>query len=179
MHGSNFLCQLWHDRAFRLIMSKYGTTRSYGLQPRTRSDNEMVLMLRPAEAAHMATPLTVTCGKIQMQTNPKPTTFDLSGRTIMSICILLEIEREQHPDLTIDAIIDEFAANQKYRQLSLPQPEEWQLKGMTPTYHAYSPIQVKVNIDGVDVCFEATVITEAFPPENCPGQHELRCYNID
>ena len=29
----------------------------------TMSDSEMVLMLRPAEAAHVATPLTVTCGK--------------------------------------------------------------------------------------------------------------------
>ena len=40
----------------------------------TMSDSEMVLMLRPAEAAHVTTPLTVTCGKIQIQTNPEPTT---------------------------------------------------------------------------------------------------------
>ena len=70
----------------------------------TTSDNEMVLMLRPAEAAHVATPLIITCGKIQMQTNPEPTTFDPSGRTIMSILLLLAIEREQRPDLTIDAL---------------------------------------------------------------------------
>ena len=132
----------------------------------TTSDNEMVLMLRPAEAAHMATPLTTTCGTIQMQTNPEPTTFDSSGRTIMSIRFLLAIEREQRPDLTIDALIDEIAANPEYRQLTLPQPEEWQVKGMTPTYHANSPIPVKVNIGGVDICFEATVITDAFPQES-------------
>ena len=30
----------------------------------TMNDSEMVLMLRPAEAAHVTTPLTVTCGKI-------------------------------------------------------------------------------------------------------------------
>ena len=52
--------------------------------PQTMSDSEMVLMLRPAEPAHVVTPLTVTCGKIQIQTNPEPTTFDPSGRTIMS-----------------------------------------------------------------------------------------------
>ena len=88
----------------------------------TTSDNEMVLLLRPAEAAHMATPLTITCRKIKMQANPEPTTFDPSGRTVMSICLLLAIEREQRPDLTIDALIDEIAANQEYRQLTLPKP---------------------------------------------------------
>ena len=50
--------------------------------PQTMSDSEMVLMLRPAEAAHVVTPLTVTCGKIQIQTNPEPTTFDPSGRLL-------------------------------------------------------------------------------------------------
>ena len=34
------------------------------------SDNEMVLMFRPAEATHIATPLTITCGKIQMCQQP-------------------------------------------------------------------------------------------------------------
>ena len=62
--------------------------------PQTMSDSEMVLMLRPAEAAHVTTPLTVTCGKIQIQTNPEPTTFDPSGRTIMSARLLLAIERD-------------------------------------------------------------------------------------
>ena len=50
---------------------------------------------------------------------------------------------------------------------------------MTPTYHAYSPVPLKVNIDGVDACFGATIITDAFPPGTSLGQHELRCYNID
>ena len=36
------------------------------------SDQGMVMMLRPAETAHIATPLTVTCGKIQIQAKPEP-----------------------------------------------------------------------------------------------------------
>ena len=147
--------------------------------PQTLSDNEMVLMLRPAEAAHVATPLPVTCGKIQIQTNPEPTTFDPSGRPIMSIRLLLAIERETRPELTIDGLIDEITANENYQQLTLPQPEEWQVKGVTSTYHAYSPIPVKVCIDGVDMRFGATIITDAFPPEISLGPQELRCYNID
>ena len=56
---------------------------------------------------------------------------------------------------------------------------EWQLKGVTSTYHAYSPITVKVNVDGVDMRFEATIITDAFPSGICLGPQELRCYEID
>ena len=97
----------------------------------------------------------------------------------MSIRLLLAIEHEYRPNPTIDALIDEIAENQEYRQLTLPQLEEWQVKGMTPTNHAYSPVPVKVNIDGLNVCFEATAITDTFPTEICLGQHELRCYYID
>ena len=68
----------------------------------------MVLMVMPAEAAHVAAPLTITCGKIPMQVHPEPTTFDPSGRTIMSIPLSLATEREHRPDLTIEALIDKL-----------------------------------------------------------------------
>ena len=142
------------------------------------SDIEMVLMLRPAEAARVAAPLTITCGKIQMQANPEPTTFDPSCRTIKSIRLLLAIEREHRPDLTIEALFEEVAANEKYRQLTLPQPEERQVKGMTSTYHVFpSPGEDKHRWCGA--CFGATIITDAFSPGIRLGQHELRCCNID
>ena len=51
--------------------------------------------------------------KNSLQTNPEPTTFDPSGRTILSIRLLLAIEREPRPDITIDALIYEIAENQK------------------------------------------------------------------
>ena len=53
------------------------------------------------------------------------------------------------------------------------------MKRVTFTYHADSPIPVKACIDGVDVRFDATVITDVFPPGICFGSQELRCYNID
>ena len=59
-----------------------------------QQDNEM---LRAAEAAHIATPLTITCGMVQMQTSPELTTFDPSGRTIMSLRLLLAIEPRRAP----------------------------------------------------------------------------------
>ena len=63
------------------------------------SDCEMVLLLRSAEAAHIETPLTITCGKSQVRASPEPTTFD--RQTIMPIRLLLVIERKQRPELTI------------------------------------------------------------------------------
>ena len=53
------------------------------------------------------------------------------------------------------------------------------MKGVTSTYHAYTPIPVKIRINGVDMRFGATIITDAFPPGICLGQQGLRCYNID
>ena len=66
--------------------------------PQTLSDSEMVLMLSPADAIHAWTPLTITCGKIQIQSSPQPTTFDPSGRTIISydFCWLLNEKHAQN-----------------------------------------------------------------------------------
>ena len=78
----------------------------------------------------------------------------------------MAIERETRPELTIETLIDEIVTREDCRQLTLPQPEEWQVKGVTSTYHAYSHVSVKVCIDGKDIRFEATVITDAFPLES-------------
>ena len=93
--------------------------------------------------------------------------------------IMRAIEREQRPELTNKSFFDEIDDNPPYRQLTLQQLEEWQVKGDTSTYHADSPIPVKVNVDKINMRFEATVITDAFPPGLCLGPQELRCYNID
>ena len=70
-------------------------------------------MIRPAEAAHVATPVTITCGKIQRQRIVEPTTFDQSGRTIKSIRLLQAVEREQRLELTIESLVDEISNNPK------------------------------------------------------------------
>ena len=42
-------------------------------------------MLRPADQATVNTPLTVTCGTKQVQTGLESTTFDPSGRALLSV----------------------------------------------------------------------------------------------
>ena len=83
----------------------------------------------------------------------------------LSFRLLLAIEREKRPELTIEILKDEIA-NESYQHLTLPQLEEWQMKGVTSTYHAYCPTTVKVCVDVLDMCFEATVIIDAFSPES-------------
>ena len=51
--------------------------------------------------------------------------------------MLLAIEREQRPELTIEALMDETSEDPQYCQLTLPQPKEWQGKGVTSTYQAH------------------------------------------
>ena len=51
------------------------------------SDSEMVVMLRPAEAVHIATPLTITRGKIQVKrTWSLPSSTRLNGQSYQSEC---------------------------------------------------------------------------------------------
>ena len=69
--------------------------------------------------------------------------------------------------LLLESLIDELSSHPAHPQLTLPQPEEWQVKGATSTYHACSLIPVKANIDVFDMRIDATVITDAFPPGIC------------
>ena len=55
------------------------------------------------------------------------------------------------------------------QQLFLPQPVEWQMKRTTSTHSAFSAVSAQANIDGVDMKFDATVITDAVLPGICLG----------
>ena len=148
----------------------------------TTTEDEMVLTLRPDEPMHAAAPITVTCGKIQMQTSPEPTSFDSTGRTIMSIRLFLVAERVHRPELTLEVLRSEIANNPRSQCVALSVPEEWKVdedRKTNMTYHAYSPVTVQASIDGVDMKFDATVVFDNFPPGVCLGPQELRCYNIE
>ena len=106
----------------------------------------------------------------------QPPSIHSDGQLCLFDYCCLSIERETRPEFTLEALMNELADIENCQQLTLPQLEEVQVKGVTSTYHAYSPIPVKACIDGVDVRFEAT---DVFPPGICLGSQELRCYNLD
>ena len=137
-----------------------------------------VLMLRPADQATVNAPLTVTCGTKQVQTGLESTTFDPSGRTLLSVHLVLASEQQIRPDLTLEKLKLELASNPTVKRISLPLPKEWYTEGETSTCTAFSPVPVHANIDGVDMKFDASVVVDVFPQGVCLGPHELRCYNI-
>ena len=52
-------------------------------------EDDRVLMLHPAEQLINYTPLTVTCGAKQVQTNLEPTTFNPQGHILLTIHLML------------------------------------------------------------------------------------------
>ena len=137
-----------------------------------------VLMLRPADQATVNAPLTVTCGTKQVQTGLESTTFDPSGRTLLSVHLVLASEQQIRPDLTLEKLKLELASNSAVKKISLPLPKEWYTEGEASTCTAYTPVPVHANIDGVDMKFDASVVVDVFPQGVCLGPHELRCYSI-
>ena len=137
-----------------------------------------VLMLRPADQPTVNAPLTVTCGTKQVQTSLESTTFDPSGRTLLSVHLVLASEQQIRPDLTLEKLKLELTSNPAVKRISLPLPKEWYTEGEASTCTAYSPVPVHANIDGVDMKFDASVVVDVFPQGVCLGPHELRCYSI-
>ena len=132
-----------------------------------------VLMLRPADQATLNAPLTVTCGTKQVQTSLESTTFDPSGRTLLSVHLVLASEQQIRPDLTLEKLKLELASNPAVKRISLPLPKEWYTEGEASTCTAYSPVPVHANMK-----FDASVVVDVFPQGVCLGPHELRCYSI-
>ena len=140
--------------------------------------SDRVLILRPADQATVNAPLTVTCGTKQVQTGLKSATFDPSGRTLLSVHLVLASEQQIRPDLTLEKLKLELASNPAVKRISLPLPKEWYTEGEASTCTAYSPVPVHANTDSVDMKFDASVVVDVFPQGVCLGPHELRCYSI-
>ena len=68
------------------------------------TDCDRVLMLRPADQTTVNAPLTVTCGTKQVQTTLESTTVDPSGRTLLSVHLMLVSEQQIRPDLTLEKL---------------------------------------------------------------------------
>ena len=137
-----------------------------------------VLLLRPADQPTVNAPLTVTCGTKQVHTSLESTTFHPSGRTILSVHLMLASEQQIRPDLTLEKMKLELASNPTVKRISLPLPKEWYTEGQASACTAYTPVPVHANIDGVDMKFDASVVVDVFPQGVCLGPQELRCYSI-
>ena len=123
-------------------------------------------------------PLTVACGTKQVQRSLVYTVFDPSGRTLLSIHLMLASEQQIRHDLTLEKLKLELASNRAVKTISLPLPKKWHTKGEASICTAYTPVPGHANIDGVDMKFDASVVVDVFPQGVCLGPHDLRCYSI-
>ena len=57
-------------------------------------------------------------------------------------------------------------------------PRVWYNEGEASTCTAYTPVPVHVNMDGVDMKVDASVVVDVFTQEVCLGPHDLRCNSI-
>ena len=136
-------------------------------------------MQRPADQTTVNALLTVTCCTKQVQTSLESKTFDPNGRTLLSVHLMVQASEQQIcPDLTLIKLKLELAINPAVKRISLPLPEEWYTEGEASRCTAYTPVTVHVNIDGVDMKFDASVVVDVFPQGVSLGPNELRCYSI-
>ena len=122
-------------------------------------------------------PVMVTCGSAQIQRHLEQPYANLD-RTLMSIHLLLASEQEFRPKLTLEELRNEL---QDKPGLVTQETELKMAEGDEPvTLETMSPVPVTINVDGVDLKFDASIVTKGdFPQGLCLGKQELRCYNIN
>ena len=56
----------------------------------------------------------------------------------------------------------------------ITRPTEWQMEELPFPFNALTLVPIHANIDGVDMRFDATVITDFFPPDICLGSYVVK-----
>ena len=102
---------------------------------------------------------------------------------MISVYLLLSVEQQTRPNLTLHDLKEELCRNRHLQIASRPLPQYANecIDHLTATQKVktIAPVPVAINIDGVDMRFHAAVVLEGhFPQGLYLGEYELRCYNI-
>ena len=102
---------------------------------------------------------------------------------MISIHLLLSVEQQTRPSLTLHQLKEELCRNRHLRVASRPLPqyadENLDQLTLAQKVKTIAPVPVAINIDGVDMRFHAAVVLEGYFPQGLYlGERELRCYNI-
>ena len=144
--------------------------------------DDQVRVVSVAEAGGPFRPIIVTCGEKQVLTTLKAPAPNCT-ETLISIHILLSAEQKLRPELPLAQLKEELCRNTKYTITARPFPHftrdnETKLAPIQKV-KTISPVPVAINVDGVDMKFDAIVVLEGlFPQGLYLGRQELRCYNI-
>ena len=143
---------------------------------------DQIRVISVAEAGGPSRSIIVTCGEKQVLTTleaPAPNCTE----TLISIHWLLSAEQKLRPALTLAQLKEELCRNTKYTIAARPLPhftrEDETKLAPVQKVKTISPVPVAINVDGVDMKFDAIVVIEGhFPQGLYLGRQELRCYNI-
>ena len=143
---------------------------------------DQIRVIPVAEAGGPSRPVSVTCGKKQVLTTFEASAPDCT-ETLISIHLMLSAEQQHCPDLTLAQLKEALCRNTKYKSASRPLfhfLREVEKKLVTvQKFETVFPVPVAINVDGVDVKFDAIVVLEGlFPQGLYLGRQELKCYII-
>ena len=143
--------------------------------------DDQIQVISVAEAGGHSRPIKIFCGEKQVLTTleaPEPNCTE----SLNSIHLLLSAEQKSRPELTLAQLKEELCGNTKYTIAARPLPhfarqDETKLAPVQKV-KTISPVPVPINIDGVDMKFDAIVLLEGYYPQRLYlGRQELRCYN--
>ena len=146
------------------------------------SQNDQVRVISVAEAGGPSRPVVITCGEKQVLTTLEAPAPDCT-ETLISIHLLLSAEQKTRPELTLAQIKEELCRDSRYTIAARPLPhftrEDERKLAPIQKVKTISPVPVAINVDGVDMKFDAIVVVEGYFPQGLYlGRQELRCYNI-
>ena len=145
------------------------------------SDNQ-TRVISTSEDGGPSHPVGVTCGEKQILTTleaPEPGCTE----TLISIYLFPSAEQKTCPNLTLSQLKEELCRNTNLTIASRPLPhftrkDETKLAPLQKV-KTIAPVPIAINVDGVDMRFDAIVVLEGhFPQGLYLGRQELRCYNI-
>ena len=144
--------------------------------------DDQVRVISVAEAGGPSRPIIVTCGEKRVLTTLEAPAPDCT-ETLISIHLLLSAEQKLRPELTLAQLKEKLCRNTKYTIAARPLPHftrehETKLAPIQKVKTIY-PVPVAINVDGVDMKFDAIVVIEGYFPQGLYlGRQELTCYNI-
>ena len=135
-------------------------------------------MISVAEAGGPSGPIVVFCGEKQVLTTLEAPSPDCT-ETLISIQLLLSAEQKTRPELTLAHLKEELCRNTKYTIAARPLPhfarEDEAKLAPIQKVKTISTVPVAINVDCVDMKFDATVVLEGhFPQGLYLGSQELR-----
>ena len=144
--------------------------------------NSCIRIISLSDSDGPAAPVMITCGQKQPCTALEPPSPNCQ-ETMISIHLLLSVEQQTRPSLTLHQLKEELCRNRHLRVASRPLPQyaDENLDQLTSAQKVktIAPVPVAINIDGVDMRFHAAVVMEGYFPQGLYlGERELRCYNI-